>query len=257
MCQNCERIVASEWYSYRSLGNGLSLIEEPWLKPFYRCNMWFIRGRDRDLLIDTGLGHFPLCDHIKDLTERPLLAVATHGHFDHIGGHYEFAERAIHAAEGNLLSDPDPKETLVADYCGAHMFERFPVGWDESAYRVRPAPATRILRHGDVVDLGDRAFEVLHVPGHSPGGIALWDEKTGILFSGDTVMNGDLCDYLHHSNVEAYIASMELLRQLPVVEVHAGHFSSFGPDRYREFIDDYLKTARAPVCPNAGPAASA
>lgn len=251
MCQDCNSVAANEWYVYRSLGEGLSLIQEPWLRPFYRCNIWFLRGRDRDLLIDTGLGHFPLLDHIEALTERPILALATHGHFDHIGGHYEFPERAIHAAEGSLLTNPDPKETLVLDYCGPHMFERVPFGWDQASYRVRPAPATRILEDGDVVDLGDRAFEVLHVPGHSPGGMALWEKKTGLLFAGDTVMDGELCDYLHHSSKEAYLQSMERLRRLEVTAVHAGHFESFGLTRYRELIDQYLATARPPVCPSS------
>ncbi|MGT2465803.1 MBL fold metallo-hydrolase [Mesorhizobium atlanticum] len=46
------------------------------------------------------------------------------------------------------------------------------------------------MEDGDVVDLGDRAFEVIHVPGHSPGSIMLYDRRDQILFSGDTVHNG-------------------------------------------------------------------
>ena len=44
--------------------DGVTLIHEPWIKPFFRCNIWHVRGRDRDLLFDTGLGHFslrPMC----------------------------------------------------------------------------------------------------------------------------------------------------------------------------------------------------
>ena len=88
----------------------------------------------------------------------------------------------------------------------------------------------RLLADGDVVDLGDRAFEVLHLPGHSPGSIGLWEEATGVLFSGDAVYDGPLLDELDDSDVEAYVATMRRLRELPVTVVHAGHEPSFGRD---------------------------
>ena len=50
-----------------------------------------------------------------------------------------------------------------------------PGGYSSEAYRVTPAPATRLLAEGDTIDLGDRHFTVLHTPGHSPGSIALWE----------------------------------------------------------------------------------
>ena len=68
-----------------------------------------------------------------------------------------------------------------------------------------------------MVDTGDRAFEVLHLPGHSPGSMGLWEPKTGILFSGDCVYDGPLLDGLEESNIGHYIASMKRLRELPVV----------------------------------------
>ena len=55
------------------------------------------------------------------------------------------------------------------------------------------APPGRVALHtpaGDVIDLGDRAFEVIHTPGHSPGGIGLLERKTGIFLSGDIVYDG-------------------------------------------------------------------
>ncbi len=55
---------------------------------------------------------------------------------------------------------------------------------------ITPAPATRLLAEGEAIDLGDRHFEVLHLPGHSPGSIGLWEEATGIFFSGDAIYDG-------------------------------------------------------------------
>jgi glyoxylase-like metal-dependent hydrolase (beta-lactamase superfamily II) len=93
---------------------------------------------------------------------------------------------------------------------------------------------------GDVIDVGDRRFEILHLPGHSPGSIGLWEAKTGILFSGDAIYDGPLLDELPGSDIPIYVATMKRLRDLPVTVVHAGHDPSFGHERLRELCDSYL-----------------
>ena len=103
-----------------------------------------------------------------------------------------------------------------------------------------PAPVTRVLDDGDIVDLGDRSFEVLHLPGHSPGSIGLWEASTGILFAGDAAYDGPLLDELEGSNIDAYVATMHRLRCLPVTVVHGGHERSFGRERLIEICDHYL-----------------
>jgi glyoxylase-like metal-dependent hydrolase (beta-lactamase superfamily II) len=113
---------------------------------------------------------------------------------------------------------------------------------------VRPAPAERLLEGGDVIDLGDRLFEVVHTPGHSPGGIGLFEKKTGIFLSGDIVYDGPLIDDAYHSDRDAYHATFERIRSLAVSFVHGGHFPSFGPTRYRQIIDEYLAGARKAGC---------
>lgn len=107
-------------------------------------------------------------------------------------------------------------------------------------YAVKKAQATRILEDGDVIDLGDRVFEVIHTPGHSPGGIALYEKATEILFSGDILYDGPLVENTYHSNAEDYLASMERLSQIPVRIVHGGHFPSFSGERYRQLITNWL-----------------
>ena len=234
-----------DWYDQESLGDGVTLIWERQLKPFYRCNIWHVRGRDRDLLIDSGMGLRPLAPMIATITEKPVLALATHGHVDHIGGHHEFAERAVHRAEAETLASPDRRNTIADPYLSAEMFVGAPPpGFVVATYCVRSAPATRLLAEGDVIDLGDRAFEVLHLPGHSPGSIALWEAATSTLFSGDTVYDGPLIDDFYHSDGTDYVASMERLRGIPARVVHAGHFASFGRARLDALIEDYLAQKR-------------
>ena len=103
-------------------------------------------------------------------------------------------------------------------------------GYKLASYSVRPARPTRIVEEGHVVDLGDRSFEVLHLPGHSPGSMGLWEKRTGTLFSGDAIYDGPLLDELEDSNIADYIRTMRRLRELPVRVVHAGHDPSFGRD---------------------------
>ena len=94
--------------------------------------------------------------------------------------------------------------------------------------------ALRHHRDGDVIDLGDRALEVLHLPGHSPGSIALWEESTGTLFSGDAIYDGPLLYDLPGASVADYIRTLRRLLTLEVETVHAGHDPSFGRERLRE-----------------------
>ena len=242
------KISATDWYETIRLADDVTLIHEPWIKPFYRCNIWHVRGRDRDLLFDSGLGHFSLHQHVALVRERPLLCVASHTHFDHIGCHHEFPDRAVHEAEAVILADPRNELTCADRYATEEMFDRPPEGWTTEAYRIKPAPAGRILKAGDIVDLGDRAFEVIHTPGHSPGGIGLFERKTGIFLSGDVVYDGPLIDDAYHSDRPDYQATFERIRSLPVSIVHGGHFPSFGPVRYRQLIDEYLAGLRKAGC---------
>jgi glyoxylase-like metal-dependent hydrolase (beta-lactamase superfamily II) len=243
-----ERASAAAWYETRRVGDDVTYIGETFIKEFYRCNIWHVRGRDRDMLVDSGMGVVSLREHVPLVTEKPCVAVASHTHFDHIGAHHEFSERVVHAAEAELLAHPTRKNTLADPYVTEDIFTKLPPEPYVSAeYGVRGAPATRIVADGDVIDLGDRRFEVIHTPGHSPGGIALHERATGILFSGDIVYDGPLIEDAYHSDIADYVASMERLLRLPVRIVHGGHFPSFSGERYHQIIRAWLAgKGRAP-----------
>jgi glyoxylase-like metal-dependent hydrolase (beta-lactamase superfamily II) len=116
-----------------------------------------------------------------------------------------------------------------------------PEGFNPAEYRVTPARVTRSVDEGDIIDLGDRHFEVLHLPGHSPGSIGLYEAATSTLFSGDAVYDGPLLDELPESNIPDYVRTMKRLLELPVRAVHAGHDPSFGGERLRELASAYLE----------------
>jgi glyoxylase-like metal-dependent hydrolase (beta-lactamase superfamily II) len=236
-----DRARPQDWYRTQTQGDGVTLIDEPFIQPFYRCNMWHVRGRDRDLLVDSGMGVVSLREWVPLVTEKALTAVASHTHFDHIGCHHEFDDRAVHRAEAAILADPTRAATLADPYVTDAIFDRLPpLPYASTTYAVRRAPATRLLEDGDILDLGDRRFEVIHTPGHSPGGIALWEAATGVLFSGDIVYDGPLIEDTYHADAADYRRSMVRLLDLPVRVVHGGHFPSYGRDRHRAIIGDWL-----------------
>jgi glyoxylase-like metal-dependent hydrolase (beta-lactamase superfamily II) len=233
--------VAQDWYEVLHLSEGVSLIRERHVASWLRCNIWHVRGRDRDLIIDTGLGLRPLTQAVASLSERPVTAIMTHSHFDHAGGMHQFCDRCGHPAEAAIIAEPNHANT-VADtgYLRADTFTALPyAGFSHQTYGVCPAPLTRHLDEGDVIDLGDRVFQVFHLPGHSPGSIALFETATGTLFSGDVIYDGALIDNLYHSEAEVLLDSHARLRELAVSTVHAGHFGSFNRERMIALLDTY------------------
>jgi len=235
------QVSPQNWYRTERLSDDVTLISEVWIKEFYRCNIWHVKGRDRDMLIDSGMGVISLREQVPLLTGKPCLAVASHTHFDHIGAHHEFDERLVHHLESEIIANPTRETTLTDIYVSDEMFTALPpCSYQSSEYAVRRAPATRTLEDGDTVDLGDRRFEVIHTPGHSPGGIALFESHTGILFSGDVVYDGPLVEDNYNSDAADYYRSMVRLLDLPVRMVHAGHFPSYGRDRHRQIIRTWL-----------------
>jgi glyoxylase-like metal-dependent hydrolase (beta-lactamase superfamily II) len=233
--------VAASWYEIRHCGDGISLIGETHVAPWMRCNIWHVRGRDRDLLIDSGMGLRPLKAEMACLRKGEVTAISTHCHFDHIGGAHEFDIRLGHRSEADVHGNPDLDNTCARAWIDAKLLTALPYGgYRLSQYKITPAPLTGYLDEGDVVDTGDRAFQVFHLPGHSPGSIALYEAATRTLFSGDIVYDGALIDDAWHSDPEVYRESLQRLRHLPVETVHAGHEGSFGRERLLKLIEAYL-----------------
>jgi glyoxylase-like metal-dependent hydrolase (beta-lactamase superfamily II) len=261
--------VAAEWFTATRIDQSTTLITEPHVHPFLRANVWHIRGRDRDLLIDTGLGVASLRAALPGLvaTDREPIAVLTHAHLDHMGSAHEFTECWAHGAEpvgvagrGSLVTADLVTRIGISDaYLGALpplLVGAVPVaGYDVTGYRLPPARVTRPLAEGDEIDLGDRTLHVLHLPGHSPGSIGLHDRENRILFSGDVVYDAQLVDDVDGSDVTAYLATMQRLRELDVDVVHAGHEPSFDGTRLRELTAAYLTSKHGTPHASRKPAA--
>lgn len=249
--------IADRWFERRTISDHVTLFVEPHVIELMRCNIWHVRGRDRDLVVDTGLGVASLVDAMDDLLDKPVTAVATHGHGDHVGGHHEFDDVVGHPAEAGDVERPDLHTLDIREAWGQSGIDKLttagyivdqpyfvtalPAGMTLESFRQRPAKVSRRVVEGDAIDLGDRHFEVLHLPGHSPGSIGLWEGATGTLFSGDAIYDGPLLDELADSNIADYCATMRRLLELPVEVVHAGHDPSFDRHRLQQIARAYLE----------------
>jgi glyoxylase-like metal-dependent hydrolase (beta-lactamase superfamily II) len=249
--------IAERWWQRQDFDDGITRLFEPHVHPLIRCNVWHVRGRDRDLVVDTGVGVASVSAEIADLVDKPVAALATHIHWDHVGSLHEFEERLMHRAEAGRMNPYEEFATILRsgfpDFALEYMDEiGYPLtdetlidalpepGYDLEAYRITPTTPTRELVAGDVIDLGDRHFEVMHLPGHSPGSCGLWEESTRTLFSGDAIYDGALIDTLPDSSVPDYVETMKRLRDVPAKVVHGGHEQSFGRERLVEIADAYL-----------------
>lgn len=237
-------------FALKRLSDDVVHIVERHVDPWLRANIWLISGRDNALLIDSGMGLWPLKPIIQRLVEKPVLCLSTHCHFDHAGGAHEFSERLSHGSEAAILSNPDRDNVLIERFIGPQSVQVPPgESFTPETYTIKPCPPTRPVDEGDVIDLGDRHFRVIHLPGHSPGSIGVYEQHSGMLFTGDAIYDGELYDDYYHSNPEAYQETMARLMEMQVTTVHPGHNDSFSQMRFKELAGDYLAGRRIATCP--------
>lgn len=249
---------ATDWYAHKSIGEGLYWIQEKFFESSNRANIWLLRGSHQDVVIDTGLGLRSLPDYINtkgllgDDPQRknPILAIATHAHFDHSGGLHQFEQVGVHSAEVDALANGDNFETVT--WLSDREIVQAPwPGWRAREYRVKAVQPTHILQEGDVINLGDRQLKVLHMPGHSRGSICLHDGDNKMLFSGDVVYDGAMIDWLPTSRVSDYVSSCERLVGLvdseQVDQVMPGHYHTFGAKQLHRIASGYID--KAGTCP--------
>ena len=161
-----------------------------------------------DMLVDTGTGFNEeyLISQIERHGVNPKdisLVVNTHCHFDHIGGNYLFedAEIAVHKLDSISMKNKDDLGTSI------NAFE------NEANSRVDIE-----LKDGDEI----RGFKVIHTPGHTSGGICLWDGVN--LISGDTVFShGGVGRFDIGGNFDDLKESVFKLTKLDVINLLPGH----------------------------------
>lgn len=170
---------------------GLTLIEQGHVRCF------LAEGRHEALLIDAGLGGSDLKGFVGTLTQKPVTVVFTHADPDHAGHAWQFERRFMHPSEYDF-------------------------------YRLRNKTTVPMepIWEGDMIDLDGFRFEVILIPGHSPGSIALLEKDKRFLIGGDSIQTGKIFMFGPGRNFDAFRASM-LKMQKRVSEfdtVYASHY---------------------------------
>lgn len=210
----------SDWFTVDRIDSETYIISE--YKHWEETHAYLLNGTDYSLLIDTGLGIRNIYEEVIKLTDKPVIAVATHIHWDHIGGHKYFPNFYVHEAEVNWLNGEFP---LPIEQIKGYVVERceLPENFDVDEYVFFQGNATRILLDNDVIDIGGRSVEVLHTPGHSPGHMCFYEKNREYLFTGDLVYKDTLVAYFPSTDPIAYFKSIERIAELPVKEVFPAH----------------------------------
>lgn len=161
-------------------------IEEFTFNPFEEHTYIVYDGDSRDaIIVDPGMINYREFDEIKNFIEDNRLnicaIVLTHIHLDHCFG-APWASKEYHAPIRAHLADA-PLGASVPQQ--ARRFGLFYPG-------ISPVAIDRPLAAGDVITLGDNTLEVLHVPGHSPGGIALYCRDDHFVIAGDSLFRGSI-----------------------------------------------------------------
>ena len=145
---------------------------------------FLFEGTDRAMLVDTTTGSGDLAAAVRALTTKPVLLVNTHADDDHIGCNGQFDLAYMHPAEF------------------AYYAEMRRPGF------APPAP----LQDGEIIDLGGRRFEVILIPGHTYGSIALLERERRVLVGGDAVSSTPVFIFWRMRNLAAFQVSLRRLR---------------------------------------------
>ena len=146
-------------FTVSNIGENIWAIDQKGVRAF------LLVGPDKAILVDTCFGG-DILSVCRSITDNPITLITTHSDGDHIGCDQQFSQQYLHSAE----------------------FERYE---SHGKRELRAVP----VQEGDVFSVGEYRLEVIWIPGHTPGSIALLDRKHKFLISGDTVQSG--CIFMH------------------------------------------------------------
>ncbi len=152
--------------------------EDTWRFEDDGVRFFLLCGSERAALVDTGMNTPDARSLVEELTDLPLILLNTHADRDHISGNAAFDE---------IYMSPE----------------------EEDNYRHNNGTGTIIpVKEGDVIELGGRALRIIDIPGHTPGSIAILDEKYRVLIAGDSIQDGNIFMFGTYRDLNQYIDSL-------------------------------------------------
>lgn len=199
-------------------------------------------GTEKALLLDTGWGTGQLKKVVREITDKPLIVVNSHGHIDHVNGNMQFDEPIyIHPADVELCKAHSSRQMRQMIASAAEKLTPPEEKFNQEAFLSGGIGKLTPLEEGKVFDLGGKTLEVVALPGHTQGSIGLLYREEKILFVGDAI-NGAMVLYLPEcGNIAQYIATLEKTKKLDFTRMVQSHNNKIVD---REALNIYLSVAQ-------------
>lgn len=226
-------------YPMQPIHDGIYFVEAPDKARPPHCHCLYIDDEVR-AVIDTSCG----LEKAKELSEKGIdLVLNTHFHEDHVmhNNLFKNAQVCIHAADAPALASLEG----YLDYCGYLKPEDKQLAYEMSFwFAFVPSPVHRTFSNGEILDFGKVKLQVVHLPGHSPGHCGFYQEKTGMLFSGDIDLSRIGPWYgLGSCDINDFIASIETcidIKPQQLITSHRGIFER-NESNIEKLLKDYLQ----------------
>lgn len=204
---------SNDWFEVYAIEPGIWAIYEP--HQWQEVISYLIVGTESAVLFDTGNGIGDMRAVVDQLTDKPVRVINSHSHYDHVGGNYRFDEVLSLSMPFSLERAAGlESEELLAEVSPEALCRPLPDGVTAENHRIRPYTITASIAHGDVIDIGGRTLEILHIPGHTPDAIALLDREAGFLWSGDSFYEGPVWLFAPETDIVSYRGSVKRLAAL-------------------------------------------
>lgn len=162
----------------------IQINENSWRIEDGMVRFFVLEGTEKALMIDSGMTTSDAIDIARALTDKPIEMMNTHADRDHVAGNGAFPWCYMSPAEeGNYRAAGGTSE-------------------------IKP------VKEGDVIDLGGRPLEIIDIPGHTPGSIAILDVNARVLISGDSVQAGTIFMFGEKRSLKDYVSSMKKLLEV-------------------------------------------
>ncbi|MEO3944889.1 MBL fold metallo-hydrolase [Gorillibacterium sp. CAU 1737] len=222
-------MIQDTWYTITPLDPATYAISE--YGHWEKVHSFLLIGKEKAVLIDTGLGISKMKPITDQLTHKPIDVVTTHVHTDHIGGHGEYERIYVHAGDRSWLAGGIQGLSIeqIRRDISRDITIPTPPDFDPSRYTPYQGEPTGLLEDGDRIELGDRSLQVLHTPGHSPGHLCFFDETNGYLFTGDLLYDQTpVYAFYPSTNPTDLVSSLERIAGIPEVTRIFGSHNTLG-----------------------------
>lgn len=199
---------------------------------------YLVIGEKAAMILDTGYGYGDISQVVKELTDLPVYVVDTHGHIDHSGGNHFFdSPTYIHKNDFELYTRHHQPEMHRQVEKTIRLFQKLlfwrdfttktPTIYDHQRANFKNF---KFIKEGDTFDLGGLIGQVIEIPGHTSGSIAMYFSEISLAIVSDGACGGPYLFLPESTNLSTYLSSLKKLEKLDIKYFLTGHSSKLFTD---------------------------